>query len=501
MKYLHLLFTATALLFLAASCNKDEQKQGSETPVIETQTVLEIAENGGYAELPYTILNGDGQSTLTATCQSEWISDINVSTDKVSFTASTNETGEKRTCELLLEYPGAENVTVTLSQNSIEIVHSFAFEVLEVNYINATVKVTPNDASMTFLSLPISMEEYKEMASDEDVVKYIVNHFSAYGDITEFMLSGEQNMTASNLFFDTEYVIAAFGYDGTQALTRVDTVAFTTKAAPDPSVVKFTINITEITGTSVTVRFTPDPECYRYAVAAVKASDNEAFGTDLEKWTGYVKGMADRFIENGSISSYDDYVYSACRTSEFYVKIEDLDYDTEYYAAAILVDEHLNVIAAPYLSEKFETPAKPSLDPVITLTMTEYFDGTAIAEAYPEFASFSGKAIVPVTGTFENSSYWVAGSMDKSMYDMYYGNNYLEIALVDMNMCYEKIYSDDYPESPFTHFFAISWNKDVMITSIAYNDSTKASKSDFSTVSVTTDQNNVADISEFAKYL
>lgn len=502
MKHLNLFLTILASLCILSSCNKDDKKQETDIPSIDIQSTLEIAENGGYAELPYTILNGDGQSALTATCQSEWISDINVSADKVSFTASQNETGEKRTCELLLEYPGAKNATVTLSQNSIEIVHSFTFEVLEVNYINATVKVTPEDASMTFLSLPVSMEEYEAMAADEDVINYIVDHFSAYGNITEFMLSGEQNMTASNLFPGTEYVIAAFGYDGTQALTRVDTVAFTTKAAPDPSEVKFTINITEITGTSVTVRFTPDPECYRYAVAAVKASDSEAFGSDLEKWDGYLKGMADRFIENGSISSYDDYVYSACRSGEFYVKIEDLDYGTEYYAAAILVDGHLNVIAVPYFSEKFETPAKPADEPTITLSMTEYFDGTAIAEAYPEFASYAGKAIVPVTGTFEHSSFWVAGSFSTSNYEMFLGMNYLEIMLVDSGAyCQERFTSDDYPTSPFTHFFSINWNNDVTITSIAYNDSSKASKSDFSTVSVTPEQSKVADISEFAKYL
>lgn len=496
-----LFLTSIAFLCFLSSCNKDDKKQVSETPVIETQTVLEIAENGGYAELPYTVVNGDGQSSLTATCQSEWISDINVSADKVSFTVSMNDTGEKRTCELVLEYPGAEDVTVTLSQNSTEIVQSFTFEILEINYIDATIKVIPNDAKMAYLSLPVSKEEYETMTDDEDVIRYIINYYSAYGNITDFMLSGEQDMTASNLFPDTEYVIAVFGYDGTQALTRVETVAFTTKVAPDPSEVNFTINITEITGTSVTVRFTPDPECYRYAVAAVKASDNDAFGSDIEKWDGYVKGMADRFIESGSLSSYDEYVYSACRSGEFYVKIEDLDYGTEYYAAAILVDEHLNVIALPYLSEKFNTPEKPSDEPAITLTMTEYFDGTAIAEAYPEFASFAGKAIVPVTGTFEHSSYWFAGSMDKSMYDMYYGANYLEIALVDMSICYEKITSDDYPESPFTHFFAINWGRDIMITSIAYNDSSKASKSDFSSVHVNPDQSQAADISEFAKYL
>lgn len=499
MKYFNFFPTIIATACLLQACTKNVQNQAP--PVIQCQTQVEIAENGGRVNIPFTIENEDGYSTLQASTESEWIKDLTADNERISFLADKNETGENRTCEIKLEYPDAEDFIITVSQNSIEIVHDFTFEIVDIKYITAEIKIIPEDAGMAYLSLPISMEEYEAMTSEDDVVNHVLDYYLAYGDINQFLYTGEQNMTATNLSAGTDYVIAAFGYDGTQAVTRVDTLSFTTLAAPDPSEVKFTIDITEITGTSVTVRFTPDPECYSYVVAAVKATEKEAYGSDLSKWDGYIKGVADKFIESGAISSYEDYANNASRKGEFYVKIEGLEYDTDYYAAALLVDEHLNVIALPYLSDMFTTPEKPSEDPVITLEVSEYFDGTAIAEKYPEFASFAGKAIVPVTGTFENSTYWVAGSMDKSMYDMYYNANYLEIILVDSNLCLEKITSDDYPESPFTHFFTISWDKDVMITSIAYNDSSKASKSDFSSVEVKPDQSQAADISEFDKYL
>lgn len=501
MKYFALLLQSIAVAFLFQACNKTEHKTG--TPVIQCQSTVELAENGGSVSIPYSVDNGDGHSALQASTTSEWIEDLTVDDEMIRFAAPMNETGETRTCEIILEYPNAENFTVTVTQNSIEIVHAFTFEVVKIDYVTAEIKVIPADTEMPFLSLPITMEEYKSLESEDDVINHVVNYYLNYGDINSYLLKGEQDMTATNLSAGTDYVIAAFGYDGTEQTptTIVDTVSFTTMTAPDPSEVNFTIEITEVTGTSVTARYTPDPQCYKYAVSAVSAADVEAFGSDLDKWDEYMKGIADPFIESGAITSYEDYANNSCRTGEFYVKIENIEYDTDYYAAAILVDEHLDVITVPFLSEMFTTPEKPNQDPIITLEMSEYFDGTAIAEKYPEFASFAGKAIVPVTGTFENSTYWVAGSMNKTFYDMYYEANYLEIALVDMNMCYEKITYEDYPESPFVHFFAISWGQDVMITSIAYNDSSKASKSDFSSLHVNPDTAEAADISEFEKYL
>lgn len=499
MKYLNYFLAIIATACLLQACSKNNQNP----PVIKCQSMIEIAENGGQVSIPFTIENGDGTSSLEVSSTSEWITGLTADDKNITFTAGINETEENRTCEIILKYPGAEDFTVTVSQNSLVFEHYFSFEVLETEYISAVIKVIPSDAEMTYLSHPVLKEDYEKMSEDE-VINYIVDYYASYGDISGFLARGENNMTASNLSAGTEYVIAAFGHDGEQANTKVDTVSFRTRTAPDISEVEFTIEVEEVTGTSVTVRYTPDPECYLYVVAAVKATDKESFGSDLSEWDGFVKGLADKFIESEAISSYEEYVNNASRTGEFYVKIEDLEYGTGYYAAALLVDEHLNVLAVPYLSEMFTTLSKPGEDPSITVELSEYFDGTAVAEKYPQFASYSGKVIVPVTVTYENSSFWVVGAFSTEQYDLFYNSGQLEIMLVDSGaFCLGRFTSDDYSESenPLTHFFSINWNTDITVTSIAYNDSSKAAKSDFSSVQITTQQGQESDLSEFEKYL
>lgn len=496
MKYFKSITAFVALACVFLSCSEEEPQA---VPVIECQTSLVVPAEGGNITFPVTIHNPVSSISLEASSQSEWIDALEVSGDKVGFTASPNQTEEARTAEIRLSYQDADDVIVSVSQDPVSVLPMFTFEVIETGSVNARIKVTPADPEAPYLSLAISEDDFNLFETEEEVVEHVVSYFLSLGDLP--LLVGESQMDAANLTPETAYLALAFGYDGDKATTGVDTAPFTTLPPPSVEDVSFDIEIREVTGNSVTVNFTPDPVFYRYAAASVSAAENEAFGSDISKWDEYVKGIADAFIESGAISSYEEYANNACRRNEFYVKIEKLEYSTDYYAAAILVDEHLDVIALPFLSDRFRTLDKPDEDPVITLESAEYFDGTALAEKYPEFASFSGKAVVPVTGKFENSTFWVAGSMDRSMYDMYLGANYLEIALVQMSICAERIYYENYPESPFTHFFAIAWGRDMMITSIAYNDETKASKSDFSSVAVKPEQESAADISEFEKYL
>lgn len=484
--------------FLILSCTEEESKP-TPVPVIECSLQFDVPAEGGEVSFPVAVHNSVSSIPLEVSCDSKWMSAIEISDGQVCFIVSPNDTGEIRAAEIRLSYEGAEDVSVTVSQDFLQIPEMFSFEVVELGSINAEIKIIPVDQESPYLSLVMSESDYEQFETEEDVIDHVVRYLSSFGELP--ILVGNNQMSVADLSPETNYFSLAFGYDGEKSTTSVNLFQFTTLSVPAVEDVSFGIEIREVTGTSVSVNFVPDPVYYRYAVACVPAEEKELYGSDIEKWDEYMKGIADRFIESGVISSYEEYATNASRRDEFYVKIENLEYSTDYYAAAILVDEHLDVIALPFLSEKFRTLDRPNVDPLIEIEYTEYFDGTALAEKYPEFASFSGKAVVPVTGKFENSIYWFAGSMDRANYDMFADANYLEIALVDMNMCLEKISYDDYPNSPFVHFFAIGWGRDVMITSIAYNDQTKASKSEFSSVPVKPDQSLAADLSEFEKYL
>lgn len=510
MKFNQILIAALLPVMAAISCTG--QEDGPAVPEIVADKTVEVAPGGGLEQIQVSVVNYDGTSSLSASCDAAWVTAVQVAEDNasVSFGVAANATGEERRAVMVLAYPGAEDVSVELVQKASEQVPdddvidvTFDFEVLSAGPSKAQISIVPDDNEVGYLAYVMETSVYEQLEDDAAFVEAVVGYYGSLGDVASFVRKGTGFMEASGLTAGTRYTAAAFGYDASDGTAgAVSTCVFTTAEAPAPEDVSFSIEITEVTGNSVTARFTPDPVYYKYAVFAVKASERDSYGDDLGAWDVFVKGLADKFIESGAISSYEEYYDNSCPTEEFYVKIEGLEPGIEYYAGAILVDEHLNAVAVPSLSEKFRTPDKPADEPSVTLGSIEYFDGSEIAGKYPEYSAFSGKALVPVEVALENSSYWFVGAMDKSSYDLYLGTNYLEIALVQMNICTEKISSEDYPgESDLTHFFAIDWNRDMMVVGLAYSDESKAAKSDFATVHVNPQQSGAADIAEFGKYL
>ena len=87
----------------------------STNPVINADNV-NIAYDATSGEIAYTITNPDGTSTLGATTTADWISNIAVSADKVTFTTTANSGAEDRTATFTLTYTGAANKTVTVTQ-------------------------------------------------------------------------------------------------------------------------------------------------------------------------------------------------------------------------------------------------------------------------------------------------------------------------------------------------------------------------------------------------
>lgn len=85
------------------------------TPVINADDV-EIEYNATAGEIEYTIINSVEGGSLTAATTDNWISNIAVSNDKVTFTTTANEGDADRTATVTLSYPGAADKVVTVTQ-------------------------------------------------------------------------------------------------------------------------------------------------------------------------------------------------------------------------------------------------------------------------------------------------------------------------------------------------------------------------------------------------
>ncbi len=85
------------------------------TPVINADDV-EIEYDATSGEIAYTISHSVESKSLTAVTSANWISNISVSNDKVTFTTTANEDDADRTATFTLSYPGAADKTVTVTQ-------------------------------------------------------------------------------------------------------------------------------------------------------------------------------------------------------------------------------------------------------------------------------------------------------------------------------------------------------------------------------------------------
>ena len=92
---------------------------------------IELAYDATSGEIAYTITNPVSGKSLQATSSADWISNITVSDDKVTFSTTTNEGEANRTATITLSYEGAESVTVTVTQKFYVIDYAtlpFAFD-------------------------------------------------------------------------------------------------------------------------------------------------------------------------------------------------------------------------------------------------------------------------------------------------------------------------------------------------------------------------------------
>ena len=83
-------------------------------PIINAEDV-ELAYNATSGEIAYTISNST-TGVITATSEADWISNIVVADNIVTFTTTANEGNADRTATIILSYEGAEDKPVTVTQ-------------------------------------------------------------------------------------------------------------------------------------------------------------------------------------------------------------------------------------------------------------------------------------------------------------------------------------------------------------------------------------------------
>ena len=94
--------------------------EGSD-PIIIAQNTINLSSTDTYGEFGYEVINSVPGTSLNATTTDSWISNINVTVDKVTFTTTPNtSTTDDREGTITLSYEGAANKTVSVIQSKVD---------------------------------------------------------------------------------------------------------------------------------------------------------------------------------------------------------------------------------------------------------------------------------------------------------------------------------------------------------------------------------------------
>ena len=153
------IFSRIALLLVAvvaivACDNNDEPVVPAEKPVVELSgDVVEAEANGGSYSLSYTITNPVEEAVLSVVSDQEWVSDITVAAEDITFVVAANDAAEERTATLTVKYPEAEAQSFVVKQQGTKLqpAESFTIEVQEVHATSAITQVTPADNEMYYV--------------------------------------------------------------------------------------------------------------------------------------------------------------------------------------------------------------------------------------------------------------------------------------------------------------------------------------------------------------
>ena len=88
----------------------------STSPLINAENPAELTYDATSGEIAYTITNPVPGTLLQATADADWVSDITVGDEAITFTTTANELKTERVATFTLTYEGAEDKTVTVTQ-------------------------------------------------------------------------------------------------------------------------------------------------------------------------------------------------------------------------------------------------------------------------------------------------------------------------------------------------------------------------------------------------
>lgn len=393
-KFLSLLFIA-AITFVSCDTKDNITDTPTDRPEITLAESEVIAEaDGGNYSVEYTILNAVEGATLTVKEDAEWISDVTVVADKITFVVAANEEGVERAATLLVEYTDAEPQSISVKQSAAEVpVSDIRIDVQEVHASSAITQVTPDDNDMYYIMYleEVSYFQYGGIETAEQLMEDDFSAFKrsaanndmnlkAYMEAAKVLFKGTQRVQWSNVLPGVKSVLYVYGVqfneDGSkyEAITDIAWELIVPEYAPLQDVV-FNLD-TDVNGAEVTLNIEPQNWDGYYLVKFVDYT-NELYVHDESVFTDdYMKIIADEWIGvyDGNLDlgfTMEDILSNTCYKGNQSVDIELYSY-TLYSALVYPIAEYdgfVQVVGKPsYINFSTEEVQESDMDIDIEVT-------------------------------------------------------------------------------------------------------------------------------------
>lgn len=413
-------FAAAVLsLCIFSGCDSDDGSGNGGKPAPELAplegTPVRAEAGGGNYEIGYELSNPAADGVVSASSEAEWIENLREEEGRIAFEVLPNPTPESRSASVGVSYlwSGGElsfEATVVQEGQSDPVPEGdFGIDIRATTTSGITVRVVPADEETTYLVRAADRAQFEAVGAEEwvsgDIAYLMEEAFMAGLGVAEYVKRighrGASTVEVTGLTPDSEYSLYVFGLsvsDTPELLTEVVTEVFSTKAVEKIDC-SFDLQLA-VDGTNVRMSVVPSSDDFYYFSDLVSPDEllyyeGETIGDRL---TAYVTEVMLYFL-NSLNYQIDDIACRGAHTEDY----KGFDPYTDYVAFAVAVDES-GVAISEAAYEEFETGDRTLAEAEITVEYETFYDGTEVAELYPDYAGTRGMALVPAYATVNDAA-------------------------------------------------------------------------------------------------
>ena len=273
----------------------------------------------------------------------------------------------------------------------------FALEVTDVTATTARLSVTPENENVRYYYDVCTLEQFEQYGVEaivEDYIDYMCERYSqlSLAEILDALLSrGADEDEVKGLPVDTEMAFYAVAVnDDGRCEGNASVMTFRTQKGGNPAECTFQLSATGLYSEGVTMNVRPSDTSVRYWAGVYSVS---GWGSD-EAMTALVKSTIDEAAEENGMA-LDRLVNAVTFQGPVSLEESGLQNSTNYYIYAYAMNPD-GTAAGPVSKLLFTTPVVDISDADVSLRY-RYFDGDAMAEAYPDrFAKAAGRVVMQI---------------------------------------------------------------------------------------------------------